>query len=244
MDEYDDEVNENGTSIPDSFTFAAVGTMIGLVAVILLVIMSLIFPSELGSIDRAQSIGELVIILTQYPNEALTILVLDTIFIVGYLSLFIGLYMMSRDFADLLPKLALVLGVMVGLLDLVENALLITIIQGFSQGWQPDLDYFRSIFILNSVIDVFSYSTALIFALIFVVIYRPWHKKFILGLLLLIYTIIGLSSVIFPGLLIVRAILFIIGMAYGTVIIGQEEHIPSELLEELLNNQNNNELFR
>ena len=93
------------------------------------------------------------------------------------------------------------------------------------------------LFFLNMVIDLMSYVAALLFAIIFLTLYKPGSNKFVLGTLLLIYVIIGFASLISPPLLLVRSFFFVIGLFYGVVVLSREEEIPTEILEQLLNQE-------
>jgi len=224
-------------TIPDNFTYPAIGTAIGVIAVIALVICGLIFPADVSKMDRPQEIMHFITIAKAYQHQILLLITLDTIFIGGYLALFIGLYLMSRDFSDEIAIIGLIFGILTALLDILENALLVAMIQGINRGWLPGDGIYGTVWTINMLVDLLSYITILLFAIIYGTIYRPRSRKFTMAILLILYVIIGLISLIIPELLVIRSVFFIIGLAWTSWVLYNEEEIPTEMLEELVNQQ-------
>lgn len=226
--------NEDDITFPSQFDFAAIGSALGCLAVLAMIILSINTASEVSSLDQAQNIQLFETAITQYKTQSLILVVLDTIFVIGYLSLFIGLWMIIRDFGDIMTQTPLVLGLLVAIGDLVENAILISLITGINNQWQPDEMIYVWLFTLNNLINILSYAAATLFAILFLMIWRPNSLKFYIGILLLAYAIIGFIAVIYPALLIARSVVFVVGLGFGTYVLYLEEDIPIEDLQELL----------
>ncbi|MHA2504728.1 MAG: hypothetical protein ACXAE3_17905, partial [Candidatus Kariarchaeaceae archaeon] len=145
----------------DLFTYTTIGTIFGAIAVLGMLVLSFIFDPRASEIDRPSDIATFISTVEAVSDEILVFIALDSVFIVGYTSLFIGLYIIIRDLADPLSTIALIAGISVGLLDVVENALIFTLVHGIEAGWEPQTQAIGMLFFLNMVIDLMSYVAAL-----------------------------------------------------------------------------------
>ena len=63
--------------------------------------------------------------------------IFDNLFVVGYMVLFYGLYLLVKNFSEDVSKLALFLGWLTGFFDIIENVLNIFLAIGVPNGYQP-----------------------------------------------------------------------------------------------------------
>lgn len=221
-------------AFPNKYRLASVVVMVGALAVLGLVILGFIAPGGSMTLDQAGDISEFYTTVEQHQDYALLATVLDTLFITGYLALFAGLWLVIRDFSDIIATLSLLLGLAVGLLDLVENAMLFALILGIPQGWSPETSIFNLLWTTNQLIDICSYVAAIFFGVQFVMIFPKNRIKFSIGALFLLYALVGFLAILFPALFLIRSLIFVLGLALVTIMLFNEHELSDEELLQLL----------
>jgi hypothetical protein len=150
-------------------------------------------------------------------------LVFDCFFIVGYLSIFYALYVLTKDRDLVLPKLAFALGLTTGVTDLIENAMHVALLTGVPNGWVPDSLVFSNAWTVTFVKDLTSYMAAMIFiVLLLMSLSSPpvlRTSKIILAILLALYAVLGCIAVVIPTFLTFRNLSFMIDMLLGALLL-------------------------
>ncbi|MFX1271458.1 MAG: hypothetical protein ACFFAX_07205 [Promethearchaeota archaeon] len=150
-------------------------------------------------------------------------IVFDTFFMVGYMAVFYGLYVLTKDKEAFFPKLALALGLTTGFCDLVENAIQVALFNGIPAGWSPDGLYFATLWSFTFVKDLTSYMAGMVFiVLLILTLSDPPNlrsTKLFLAILVGLYVVIGSIAVVESSFLLVRNLSFMIDMLLGSLIL-------------------------
>jgi hypothetical protein len=150
-------------------------------------------------------------------------IVFDTFFILGYMAIFYGLFVLTRDMEPFFPKLALALGLTTGFCDLVENAIQVALFNGIPTGWSPDGLYFATLWSFTFVKDLTSYMAGMIFiVLLLLTLNDPPNlrsSKLALAILVGLYVVIGSIAVVESPFLLVRDLSFMIDMLLGALLL-------------------------
>lgn len=145
----------------------------------------------------------------EYPDTALGFFGADSLFILGYIMVFVGLYCLTAERARPFALLALGAGLLTGFFDASENAFFITYALGSKAGLaltNPDLPL---IYIVTNLKWMASFATLFGFGLIFP--RQNWLEWVIAGLMFL-YALVGVLGVANPSLILVRGLFFLAGM--------------------------------
>jgi hypothetical protein len=122
-------------------------------------------------------------------------IVFDTFFMVGYMAVFYGLFVLTKDKESFFPKLAFALGLITGFTDLVENAIQVALFNGIPAGWSPGGLYFATLWSFTFVKDLTSYMAGMIFiVLLLLTLSDPPNlrsSKLLLAILVGLYVVIG-----------------------------------------------------
>ncbi|MFW9887537.1 MAG: hypothetical protein ACFFER_05105 [Candidatus Thorarchaeota archaeon] len=147
----------------------------------------------------------------------------DTFFIVGYMAIFYGFFVLTKDKESFFAKLALALGLTTGFCDLVENAIHVALLNGIPAGWSPDGLYFAALWSFTFVKDLASYMAAMIFIVLLVFIMNDPPNlrsyKLILAIFVGLYVVIGCIAIVDSSFLIVRNLSFMLTMPLGAFIL-------------------------
>ncbi|MHA2601661.1 MAG: hypothetical protein AM324_005965 [Candidatus Thorarchaeota archaeon SMTZ1-83] len=149
-------------------------------------------------------------------------LVFDMFFIVGYVAIFYGLYVLTKSSAPFFPKLAFVVGLATGFCDLIENAIQLALFTGIPAGWTPDGIYFASLWTFTFVKDMTSYTAGMIF-IVLLTLSLGTHAELRLGKSLLIvllglYVVLGSLAIIDSSFLLYRSLSFMFDMLLGGIL--------------------------
>ena len=219
---------------PTQYQLTAVGCGIGFVAALLIAILQAVWDPQIFLMDQPQSYADYIAFASAHGSQLLGYYALDTIFIIGYTSLFVGTWFIVRDFGDALPTIPLSLSMLVTAGDILENALHMVVINGAMHGVNLDYRLLNWAWTINLVIDIASYLAAIFFTMLLLSIWRPPQLKFLLGLLLLFYVLVGIVCLLYPPFLLVRNVVFVVGLGIGGFILSKQEDIPLEELEKIL----------
>ena len=173
----------------------------------------------------ANVIADLVGASAQDVNIKLANLVFDNFFMIGYLSIFYGLFLLTKDKEDLIAKVALTLGGLTLISDLVENAYHIALLTGVPNGWVPADSVFSSMWLVMYVKDISSYMAGFTFIILLLLSLGdpPEFKssKLIFVILLGLYVGLGVVAIIEPSFLIFRNLSFMIDLLIASLLFRQ-----------------------
>ncbi len=145
----------------------------------------------------------------EYPDQALAFFAADSLFVLSYLLVFVGLYEMTKERGRGLATIALGAGLLTGLFDAAENAHFITYALFVKNGVPLTDPAITTIAILGNLKWMASFATLYAFGLLFPT--TGWLNRLTLGLMLL-FPLIGVLGVAFPALIELRGLFFLSGM--------------------------------
>jgi len=144
-----------------------------------------------------------------YPDTALTFFAGDSLFILGYLMVFVGLYSITAERARAFALIGLGAGVFTALLDATENAFFITYALGTKAGMplpNPDLPL---VYIITNLKWMCAFATLLAFGMVFP---RRNVLEWVVTGLMFLFPLVGILGVANPSLIAVRGLFFLVGM--------------------------------
>lgn len=170
----------------------------------------------------ANVIADLVAASAQDINIKLASLVFDNFFIVGYVSIFYGLFLITNERDRFISMLGFALGLTTGFTDLLENALQVSLLNGIPNGWIPADNVFSSLWTVMYVKDISSYMAGFVFiVLLLLSLNTPMDvriSKVIFVILLGLYVFLGVIALIEPFLLVFRNLSFMIDLLIASML--------------------------
>lgn len=158
------------------------------------------FPVPLEQFVRASN---------EFPDTALGFFGADSLFVLSYVLVFVGLYVVTAERARPFALVGLGLGIFTALMDASENAFFITYALGAKNGiplTNPDVPL---IYILANLKWMGSFATLYTFGL---VLPRGGWLSWLISALMLVFPVVGVLGIANPSLIIVRGLFFLIGM--------------------------------
>jgi len=153
--------------------------------------------------------GDVVRTVNTYPEAMLRLFAADSLFIVSYVTVFAGLYATAADRSRVLAAIGLGAGVLTALFDAIENAYFITYAQAALNGVplvQPDLP---AIYVAANLKWMSAFVTLFAFGLAWP---RATRLGWVLAGLMLLFVLVGVLGIAWPGLFWLRGVLFLVGM--------------------------------
>lgn len=144
-----------------------------------------------------------------YPDLMLRFFASDSLFVISYLIVFIGLYVTVVHRARVLAAIGLGAGILTAIFDATENAYFITYALSALNGIplvEPDLP---ALYILANLKWMASFVTLAVFGLIWP---RADRLGWVLAALMLIFPLFGIVSIAWPAGISLRGVFFLIGM--------------------------------
>ncbi|MFX1607042.1 MAG: hypothetical protein ACFFDD_14205 [Promethearchaeota archaeon] len=173
----------------------------------------------------ASVIADLLAATSMDINIKLLSLVFDNFFMIGYLSIFYGLFLLTREREKLIAKVAFSLGSLTFISDLVENAFQIAILNGVPNGWVPADNVFSSLWVVMYIKDISSYMAGFTFiVLLMLSLSDPPEarlSKMVFVILLGFYVCLGLAAIIEPPFLVFRNLSFMIDLIIAAILFRQ-----------------------
>lgn len=170
----------------------------------------------------ASVIADLTAASAQDINIKLASLVFDNFFMIGYLAIFYGLYVLTKEKEHLIAKIAFSLGSLTFISDLVENAFQIALLTGVPNGWVPADSVFSSLWVVMYVKDISSYMAGFTFIVLLVLSLSdpPEFKtsKLLFVILLGLYVGLGVVAIIEPSFLLFRNLSFMIDLFIASLL--------------------------
>lgn len=193
------------------FQASAIAALMAFVAVIIQAAAQFSVPQgvQLQPSSVPIPLEEFVRASNEYPDHALGFFGADSLFVLSYLLVFVGLYGVTVDHARPFALLALGLGIFTGLMDATENALFISYALAAKNGMtltNPDIPF---LYVLTNLKWMGAFGTLYAFGLVFP--RASWLERMI-AILMLAFPLVGVLGVANPGLIVVRGLFFLIGM--------------------------------
>lgn len=156
------------------------------------------------------TVEEFVRATNEYPDVVLQFMTADSLFVLSYLIVFVGLHTVLLKRAFTFAWLGLLTGFLTASLDAIENAYFITYAMLSQQGVhlvEPELPLIYNVANLKWMA---AFATLYTFGLVWP--RDNWLERVIMVLMLL-FPLFGVLGVIYPGLIPYRGLFFFIGMA-------------------------------
>ncbi len=170
----------------------------------------------------ASMIADLVGASAHDINIKLASLVFDNFFMIGYLAIFYGLFLLTRENEELIAKVAFALGSLTFISDLVENAFQVALLTGVPNGWVPADNVFSSLWVVMYVKDISSYMAGFTFiVLLLLSLSNPVEArtaKIVFVILLGLYVGLGVVAIIEPSFLVFRNLSFMIDLLVASML--------------------------
>ena len=158
------------------------------------------FPVPLEQFVRASN---------EFPDTALGFFGADSLFVLSYVLVFVGLYVVTAERARPFALVGLGLGIFTAMMDASENAFFITYALGAKNGiplTNPDVPL---IYILANLKWMGSFATLYAFGL---VLPRDGWLSWLISALMLVFPVVGVLGIANPSLIVVRGLFFLVGM--------------------------------
>jgi hypothetical protein len=140
---------------------------------------------------------------------ALAFFAADTVFILGYLIVFAGLYTVTAPRAATIAALGLGAGVLTALFDTLENTLFIV----YTLAARSSVDATDSALTLVYALTTLKWAAAFATLFAFGLIYpRTGGRERLVAALMLLFALVGVLGVALPDLIIARGLFFLVGM--------------------------------
>ena len=173
----------------------------------------------------ASVIADLVAATPQDISIKLAGLVFDNFFMIGYLGIFYGLFLLTRDEEKMIAQIAFLLGSLTFISDLVENAFQVALLTGVPNGWVPADAVFSSHWTVMFVKDISSYMAGFTFIILLLLsLSKPPEarvSKLVFVILLGLYVGLGVIAIIDPSLLIFRNLSFMVDLLVASILFRQ-----------------------
>ena len=151
----------------------------------------------------------------------------DNLFVIGYMTLFYGVYLLTKDYEENLSKLALTFGWLTGLFDLVENAFNVFLAVGATHGFEPGELFFTFMWSSTYLKDGFSVIATYLFFVLFLgkIIFEKEYKfsEVVIAVLLLFYVITGSTTIVNPAFVALRNITLVVVMFIASAVFFREK---------------------
>jgi hypothetical protein len=204
-------------------TIAAIGAFIGAVVILL---AGLALPPEVtGQPSRVPlPPADFLRASNEYAQTTLNFFAGDTLFVVGYLLVFAGLYAALAERARLFALVGLVAGVIAGGFDALENGLFVWLaLRGQSNPVMPDdaglPGLMLALYLLTHLKWAAAFLTLASFGLIFP---RRNRLEWAIALLMWGFVVVGLLGVALPALIVPRGLFLLVGMPLFAAFFWQE----------------------
>lgn len=167
-------------------------------------------------------IADLVAATAQDINIKLASLVFDNFFMIGYLAIFFGLFILTREKEELIAKVAFLLGSLTFVSDMVENAFQVALLTGIPNGWVPADNVFSSLWVVMYVKDISSYMAGFTFIVLLLLSLNDAPdirtSKIVFMVLLGLYVGLGVIAIIEPSFLVFRNLSFMIDLLVASLL--------------------------
>lgn len=204
-------------------------TVAGLAALVCAILMGFVFRAPDPGVSLQPSwppvaAADFVRPVNEYPESMLRLFATDTLFILSYLTVFVGLYATVADRAPALAVVGLGAGALTALFDAVENAYFVTYAYSSLNGVplsDPDL---TTIYVVANLKWVAAFVTLYVFGLAWP---RVDRLGWIISALMLLFVLVGVVGIVLPGLFLLRALFFVVGFPLFAWHFRRQSALPS-----------------
>lgn len=145
----------------------------------------------------------------EYPDAALGFFGADSLFILSYLLVFVGLYAVTAEDARPFALVGMGTGMLTALFDAAENAFFIIYALAAKNGMpqtDPDLLW---VYVVANLKWMAAFATLYAFGLVF----PRWTRlEWVIAILMLLFSLVGVLGIANPSLIPVRGLFFLGGM--------------------------------
>ncbi|MHA2171217.1 MAG: hypothetical protein ACXAB7_15080 [Candidatus Kariarchaeaceae archaeon] len=220
--------SQHKTTIPSEYQITGWITLFGALVALVLLVMGILIVDEIAQLNEPDDPEDIQTVITKNTTQVQLWLMLHSFLVLGYVSFYLGLYLLTRDLYPLLSVLAFTMALLAAASDLMANALLFSLTKGLPRGWDPH-DMLYVILWVSTSVHLFSmYFAAMIYGVLFCGSFSRLSLKFRVGVLLLLTGISGISTLVFAGMQVISFICFILAMVYAAYVLLQEPEISLE----------------
>ncbi len=164
---------------------------------------------------------------TELVSTLLLFTAFDNLFVVGYMILFYGVYLLTREYEENLSKLALAFGWLTGIFDLIENTFNVFLAVGATHGFEPGELFFTFMWSSTYLKDGFSIIATYLFFVLFLgkIIFEKEYNssEVIIAVLLLFNVITGTTTIVNPAFVVLRNITLVVVMFIASIVFMREK---------------------
>jgi hypothetical protein len=154
-------------------------------------------------------------------NLILLGILFDNFFILGYTGIFYALYLYTKH-TNFWAKIGIIAGFSTAIFDIIENAIQVALLQGISEGWDPNNLIWVFLWGFTFIKDISSYLAGFVFIVLLIVTINdsPELKttKLIVAVLLGIYVLVGSLGLVNPAFLLIRNLSFVIDLLIAGIL--------------------------
>lgn len=223
--------NENGKHLRTVSVFV----FLGFLMTIGMIIGTLLNPSggQLHEVHHVQDIIDELSVASQFDlTIRLSSLVLDNFFIIGYIAVFYGLFIITKKQDSFFPMIGFALGLTTGFCDLIENAIQGALFTGVPNGWIPDSSVFSILWSFTFIKDISSYMAGFIFIVLLITDIQGHPKlrlhRILFAIFLGLYVGLGSIAIVEPSFLLYRSLSFVIDMFMAFILFNHAGKILNE----------------
>lgn len=169
-------------------------------------------------------ISDFVRATNNYPQLALRFFATDSLFVLSYLIVFVGLYMTTKPIAPALATLGLSSGIATAVLDATENSFFIIYATLSLNGVPLENPTLPLIYVLANLKWMASFATLMAFGLV-------WPSNTPLNILMKVLMLgtplLGILGVLNPDLVALRGLTFLVGMPVFAIYFWQQLQKPA-----------------
>lgn len=190
------------------FQAATIASIISLVAVVIILFPTFSLESKDVQVQPIEPIDAFLEAATEHTNTTMTFFFADSLFILSYLMVFVGLYTVTSERARTFALIGMGAGVMTALMDATENAHFLYYVFAARNDVAIDEPNMMQFFVISNLKWMSSFATLYAFGLVF-----PRNSWFERGLtaFLLIFPLVGLLSIFNADFVMLRSVLFVVG---------------------------------
>ncbi len=196
-------------------TAAAFSALIALVAALIMGFGVQVPDSTVILQPGPGPVSEFARATNEYPNQALAFFAADSLFVLNYLMVFVGLFERVKGRGRGLALIGLGAGILTALCDASENAHFITYALLAQNGVPLTDPAVLTIGLLGNLKWMASFATLYAFGLIWPT--DGWLNRSI-KVLMLLFPLVGVLGVALPGLIAFRGLFFLVGMPLFAVL--------------------------
>jgi len=200
---------QNKKVVFQSATIAAILAIVCILLMALLQIRAGRLDVELQPSIPSGPVSEFVKATNQHPHLVLRFFAVDSLFVLSYLMVFVGLYAVTEERSRAFAVVGLVAGVLAALLDAVENAYLINYALLATYRIKLAHPALPLIYNVANLKWMAAFATMYAFGLVWP---RESVLDWVISVLMLLFPLLGVLGVAAPAMVGLRLLPFVVGM--------------------------------